>query len=105
MKKLTLCIMATFLSLSFIPTQLIAGASASSSMSSTKSAESAQAHALLSRLSAIKAMDKSKLSASEKKDLRNEVRSTKEQLKNVGNGIYLSLGAIIIIILLLILLV
>src|SRR5437870_3965962 len=104
MKKLTLCIMATFLSLTFIPTQLIAGASASSSMSSTKSAESAQAHALLARLSAIKAMDKSKLSSSEKKDLRNEVRSTRQQLENIGDGIYLSLGAIIVIVLILILL-
>jgi hypothetical protein len=96
--------MATFLSLTFMPTRLIAGASASSSMSSTKSAESAQAHALLSRLSAIKAMDKSKLTSAEKKNLRNEVRSTREQLKSIGDGIYLSLGAIIIIILLLILL-
>jgi len=97
--------MATFLSLAFIPMQLTAGASASSSMSSNKSAESIQAHVLLSRLSAIKAMDKSHLSSSEKKNLRSELRTTREQLKNIGNGIYLSLGAVIVIILLLILLI
>lgn len=96
--------MAVCLSLSFIPAQLKAESSASS-MSSTKSAESAQANALLTRLNAIRAMDKSNLSSAERKSLRNEVRSTRDQLKRIGGGIYLSAVAIIIIILLLILLV
>ena len=55
-----------------------------------------------SRLVEIKKMDKSNLTQAEKKELRKEVKDLKKQAKN--NGIYLSVGAIIIIILLLILL-
>lgn len=53
------------------------------------------------RLMEIKQMDKSNLTRQEKKELRKEVRELKK--KAVTNGIYLSVGAIIIIILLLIL--
>ena len=49
-------------------------------------------------------MDKSNLNSSEKKELRKEVKAIKKTLKSTGNGVYLSIGAIIIIILLLILL-
>jgi hypothetical protein len=49
-------------------------------------------------------MDKSELSSVEKKELRKEVRTIKKELKATGNGVYLSIGAILIIILLLILL-
>ena len=59
---------------------------------------------MLARLDEIKAMDKSSLKSSEKKELRKEVREIKSQLRSTGNGVYLSVGAIIIIILLLILL-
>ena len=70
----------------------------------SESAEASKAHALLLRLDEINAMDKSKLSSSEKKELRQEVRSTREKLRETGGGVYLSVGAIIIIVLLLILL-
>ena len=63
-----------------------------------------QAQVLLSRLEEINAMDKSTLNSSEKKVLRKEVRQIKSQLRDIGGGVYLSVGAIIIIILLLILL-
>lgn len=53
------------------------------------------------RLEEINAMDKSQLSASERKALRKEVREIKKA-RNSG-GIYLSAGAIIIILLILIL--
>lgn len=53
------------------------------------------------RLIEIKSMDKSELSATEKRELRKEVKDLKRTAKE--NGIYLSVGAIIIIILLLIL--
>jgi hypothetical protein len=59
---------------------------------------------LLQRLYEIKDMDKSQLTRSEKKELRNEVKSIKKEMKANSKGIYLSVGAIIIIILLLILL-
>lgn len=54
------------------------------------------------RLIEIRDMDKSNLSRAEKKDLRKEVKSLKKEARS--QGIYLSIGAIIIIILLLILL-
>ena len=58
---------------------------------------------LLSRLDEIKEMDKSNLSRTEKKELRKEVKAIRTELRASNNGVYLSVGAIIIIILLLIL--
>ncbi|MCX6234068.1 MAG: hypothetical protein NT175_04975 [Bacteroidetes bacterium] len=105
MKKIALCLMVTFLSLTFCPILSIAATTAASSSPVTsKPAESAEAKTLLLRLDEIKAMDKSNLKPSEKKNLRKEVRSIKHQLKRIGGGVYLSAGAIIIIILLLIIL-
>lgn len=105
MKKSILCLMTVFLSFTFIPAQLKAETEpVSSSMPSSNPAETAKAKVLLNRLNEIKLMDKSKLNSSEKKQLRKEVRSTKKQLREMGGGIYLSVGAIIIIILLLVLL-
>ena len=72
--------------------------------SAENTADAKQAQTILLRLNEIKAMDKSNLSTSEKKDLRKEVRTMRTQLKMNNGGIYLSVGAIIIIILLLILL-
>jgi hypothetical protein len=67
--------------------------------------ESAErAKVLLARLDEIKAMDKSQMTRTEKKVLRKEVRAIKSELRASNNGVYLSVGAIIIIILLLILL-
>lgn len=54
------------------------------------------------RLIEINKMDKSDLTRAEKKDLRKEVKSLKKEARS--QGIYLSVGAIIIVILLLILL-
>lgn len=65
---------------------------------------SAEARILINRLEEIKALDKSDMTSTEKKALRKEVRSIKQSLKEVGGGVYLSVGAIIIIVLLLILL-
>ncbi len=73
-------------------------------VSTTKAENSKEADALLGRLAEIKSLDKSNMSSSEKKQLRKETRAIKSQLKAVGGGIYLSVGAIIVILLLLILL-
>lgn len=59
---------------------------------------------LLNRLEEIKKMDKSLLNHSEKKALRKEVRSINSNLRSSGNGLYLSVGAIILIVILLIIL-
>ena len=56
------------------------------------------------RLDEIKALDKSKLTKIERKNLRKEVREIKKELAVAGGGIYLSVGALVLIGLLLILL-
>lgn len=89
--------------LSFIPAQVSAETNALRKDKTPKN-ESAEAKVLLSRLDEIKAMDKSTLSFQEKRQLRKEVRTLKTNLASLNNGVYLSVGAIIIIILLLILL-
>ncbi|MCX6210554.1 MAG: hypothetical protein NTZ59_13900 [Bacteroidetes bacterium] len=111
MKKITPILFKVFMLLAFIPSQLnaqTASVTTNSTVIATtteKEAEdAAKATVLLSRLDEIKAMNKSEMSSSEKKELRKEVKSIKSELKATGNGVYLSVGAIIIIILLLILL-
>ena len=56
-----------------------------------------------SRVSEIKEMDKSVLSRSERKAVKKELREMRKESKEMKGGVYLSVGAIIIIILLLIL--
>jgi hypothetical protein len=74
------------------------------SIASEKITQSAEANALLFRLDEIKAMDKSKLNWSEKRELRKEVRSIKTKLSEAGVGVYISGGALLILIILLIIL-
>ncbi len=59
----------------------------------------------LNRISVIRNMDRSTLTKSQKKELRKELRQLKKESKEPKkNGIYLSVGAIIVIGVLLILL-
>lgn len=67
-------------------------------------AQAERAKQITARLYEIKAMDKSSMSASEKKALRKEVKAMKHEMREGSGGIYLSIGAVIIIILLLIIL-
>ena len=108
-------LMTAFLFLSFIPVQLKAVTETNKvSLATTKTVESKDVSVLIARVEKISAMDRSTMTSSEKKELRKELRSIKNDLKesskNSANvttssgGIYLSVGAIIIIILLLILL-
>lgn len=59
--------------------------------------------ALMKRLEEIKELNKLELTRVERKNLRKEVRQIKREMKDSSRGVYLSIGAIIIIILLLIL--
>ncbi|MDQ2658444.1 MAG: hypothetical protein M3Y60_13560 [Bacteroidota bacterium] len=59
---------------------------------------------LQTRLEEIRSMDKEELSRAEKKNLRHEVREIKKELAAISGGVYLSIGAIILVALLLILL-
>ena len=108
MKKFALCVMATLLSLTFIPLSLSAAprtAPASTANTSPVSpADAAKANELLLRLNEIKTSDKSELTTSEKKDLRKEVRSINSELKAIGGGVYISAAVLLIILILLIVL-
>jgi len=73
--------------------------------SSVSPEDADKAEALTRRLEEIKAIDKNAMNRSEKRQLRKEVKVIERELKNLNDGVYLSVGAIIIIILLLILLV
>ncbi|RYE33182.1 MAG: hypothetical protein EOP42_08530 [Sphingobacteriaceae bacterium] len=59
--------------------------------------------AIKERVEEIKAMDKSQLTKTERQELKTELKTMKTQARALGGGIYLSVGAIIIIILVLIL--
>ncbi|TCC93245.1 hypothetical protein EZ428_00280 [Pedobacter frigiditerrae] len=58
---------------------------------------------IVNRVEEIRNMDKSNLTREEKKALRKELREMKDKARALSGGVYLSVGAIIIIILLLIL--
>lgn len=102
MKKFPLYLMMMVLSLSMFSTTVQAS---EKNGSATESKEiPLEIKVLTNRLEEIKAMDKSEMKYSEKKELRKEVRSIKATLASSNGGVYLSVGAVIIIILLLILL-
>lgn len=66
-------------------------------------AQKAELARIISRVDEIKAMDKSNLTKVERKALRNEVKEMKKRANGLNSGVYLSVGAIIIILLVLIL--
>ncbi len=104
MRNLTLIAITGLLLLQFSPTQLNAASTAvSNPVTETIPPEGSRASELQSRLIQLKAMDRSGMNFSEKRQMRKEVRSIKKELKQINGGVYLSVGAIIIIVLLLIL--
>lgn len=107
MKKITFVIMAMFLSLTFYPGQsnaALAKKAAPATEVVMNPADAAKVKALEVRLYQINDMDKSDLKSGEKRELRKEVRSIKKQMHELGGGVYISVGAIIIILLLVIIL-
>lgn len=103
MKKLSLYLMMTVLSLSVFPTQMSAKEKNPTEISTNSKEMTPEVKIMINRLEEIKAMDKSGMTRVEKKELRKEVKAIKANLKSANNGVYLSVGAIIIVILLLIL--
>lgn len=65
--------------------------------------DAAEAQKLVNRLEEIKSMDKSSMTRTEKKALRKEVKAIQKSMDSSG-GVYLSVGAVILIIVLLIIL-
>jgi hypothetical protein len=105
MKKIVLCLMATVLSLTFVPLQLSAATEKEpTSVVVPKPEDSAEAKVLGNRLNEIKALDKSTMNAEEKKAARKEVKSIKRELRELGGGVYLSGAAIVLIVILLVVL-
>lgn len=101
MKKNILYLLALSMSLTFYPLTISAqSASATNALVS----DPATGNPVMTRLNEIKNMDKSKLTVAEKKALRKEVRSIVRENQKLNTGVYLSVGAIIIILLLLVLL-
>lgn len=90
------------LSLTFLPLQV--NAAVPTSVVNTKASEVAEVKALELRLNELKEMDKTKMSSSDKKSMRKEVRSINRRMHDIGGGLYISAGAIIIILLLLLIL-
>ncbi len=102
MKKLSTLLLTACLFCTVISTPLMAGNTPVTPLTTT--VPSPEASVLLNRLNEINTLDKSTLTAADKKALRKETRSIKHELKRVNGGVYLSAGAIIIIVVLLILL-
>lgn len=101
MKKIPVYLMMMVLSLSMFPSAVTAAEK--TAVTANTAEMPADVKVMFNRLEEIKAMDKSSLSRSEKKELRTEVKAIKAELQAKGHGVYLSVGAVIIIILLLIL--
>ena len=99
MKKSMFCIIAAFVLMALIPMQLNA---ATLPVGSTGTVDSTEAKVMTLRLEEINAMDKSKLTAPEKRQLRKEVRSIKKRAAINGGGVYISGGVLLLIIILLI---
>lgn len=100
--------MITILLLVFIPTHSEAKTRANPlTLKKNKTEISAEAKLMITRLDEIKVMDFSKMSPLERKELRAEVKMIKSDLQaqqlNSSGGVYISVGAAIIIVLLLIL--
>ena len=66
--------------------------------------EAEHATRLKQRLDEIKVMDKNAMTKAEKKALRSEVRAIKKELQQISGGVYLSVGAVLLILLLILLL-
>lgn len=105
MKYLKVVLFSLALSFSSLPMQSFGEARAVTTSAHTQNeSDTKRATALIARLNAIKEMDKSNMTRAEKKDLRLEVRSIREEIKHLNSGIYISFTAILIILLLIILL-
>ena len=104
MKKLLAGIMTAMLLLTINPIQSVAATEpTSTSFPTTNEAMVAKVKLMETRLNEIDAMDKSNLSASEKSSLRKEVRGIKREIQR-DSGVYVSVGALLLIIILLIVL-
>ena len=103
MKKTTFSMMMMIASFCIAP-NFVSATTTEPMTNTATTAVPADVQVMYDRLEVIKKTDNSEMSRVEKKELRKEVRSIKSELKSRNGGVYLSVGAIIIIVLLLIIL-
>jgi hypothetical protein len=105
MKKITLILFSVSLLLFAFPTNINAdNVKIFNNQRTLKLAEKQSAQVLITRLFEIKKLEKSNLTIKEKNKLRLEVNKINTELKTIGDGIYLSLGTLVVILILLIIL-
>jgi biopolymer transport protein ExbD len=64
----------------------------------------AEVHPLEIRIREIREMDKSELTTEERQELRKELRDIKEEARQPGGAVYISVGALVVLLLLILLL-
>ena len=97
-------VLALFMSINVSAATPTTATEAPAKVADKEKVESAEAKAIMARLEEIKAMDKSEMTSKEKSQLRKEVRTLKTQMAQLGGGVYISAGALIVILLLILLL-
>jgi hypothetical protein len=105
MKKITLILFSICLLLFAFPTYINADNKKHLNNQRTlKLVEKQSAQVLITRLFEIEKLEKSNLTIVEKNSLKLEVNKINTELKAIGDGIYLSLGTLVVILILLIIL-
>ncbi|QDH78419.1 hypothetical protein FKX85_04975 [Echinicola soli] len=103
MKKVVYFLAVMFSFAAFSPAAMAAPEKKEKEKTELSPEEEARLTEINDRVEEIKAMDFSEMSKDEIKDVREELRGMKKEAKTMGGGVYLSVGAIIIILLILIL--
>jgi Flp pilus assembly protein TadB len=86
-----------------ISTNTVSAAAKNEPKTEMTAEQKAQLNQIVNRVEEIRNTDKSNLTRVEKKALRKELKEMKDKARALSGGVYLSVGAIIIVILLLIL--
>ncbi len=109
MKKTTFMAILMFFALSVTTTIASANSKKASDNNATNNKENRLTDEEISRMTKrveeISKMDKSSLTATEKSELRKELKATKESVKKDGGYVYIGAGTLILIIILIIILV
>lgn len=103
MKKIFLFALIMFITLGVTPAFATESSNASSSSASEASLTNEEVAALTSRVEEIRVMDKSNLTATEKIDLKNELKDIKETVKS-DPYVYIGSSTLILILIILIIL-
>jgi hypothetical protein len=104
MKKILVSGLTALMLIAFVPVQGAAFSDTNKAPVSDTNTLIMRQQVLIERLDEIKEMDKSELTRSEKKELRNEVREIKQEIRGSNRGVFISVGSLVLIAILLILL-